>query len=447
MLPFVVSLMLLLPGVQGDSLTGLTCDFATSFCYWQMESGTDRLGRDLSWRITSSNFASERYRQFAETSLRQTASSADLLTTVLTSVLTRTSGTNSYCLKFWYRIESRSNAQLMVTKSQSSRNSDSFDDRSPIFNSQSISGANNGEWKEASIGFQHTDSFKMQISGKSSSDGAIRLAAFDVTTGSCYQAVGDTYRAANSNNSRALLSTTIWPNAIIPYQTVGSFTNGDRSAISHAVNEINQLTCVRLRPRQNRDTDYVSFTRVNGNTCKATLGYLGGDHPAELGNDCLNNEGEMMHLMMHILGFEHEHQRSDRNSYVQINNGNVQSEGYDQMGIDYSGLRLGTYDYSSITHFGPYAYAINKNIQTIRALTNTRESRVMGQRWGLSFADIEGINQAYGCQNSVDKRCNKVNCRNGGQCGGPNFCVCPEGFEGQSCETSTSGGGGGTSIV
>ena len=32
-----------------------------------------------------------------------------------------------------------------------------------------------------------------------------------------------------------------------------------------------------------------------------------------------------MHEVLHLLGFEHEHQRRDRDQYIKINQGNIQA--------------------------------------------------------------------------------------------------------------------------
>ena len=58
---------------------------------------------------------------------------------------------------------------------------------------------------------------------------------------------------------------------------------------------------------------------------------------------------------MHAIGFHHEQNRSDRDNYVAIQWGNIQSGWSSQFNKNsYTLNQQGTYDYSSVMHYGAY---------------------------------------------------------------------------------------------
>ncbi|MEQ2207446.1 hypothetical protein XENOCAPTIV_012562 [Xenoophorus captivus] len=64
------------------------------------------------------------------------------------------------------------------------------------------------------------------------------------------------------------------------------------------------------------------------------------------------------HELNHALGFQHEQTRSDRNSYVRINWGNIiPQSAYNFYKHNINHLNT-PYDYSSIMHYGRDAFAI-----------------------------------------------------------------------------------------
>ncbi len=99
---------------------------------------------------------------------------------------------------------------------------------------------------------------------------------------------------------------------------------------------------------------------------------------------------------MHVCGFWHEQSRVDRDDYVRINWNNIKP------GMDYNFDKYTLnevqhldelYDYSSVMHYGPYAFARGSE-PTIVPLTPGVQ---IGQRYALSKTDIIKINKLYDC--------------------------------------------------
>ncbi|CAF1481400.1 unnamed protein product, partial [Rotaria sordida] len=172
-----------------------------------------------------------------------------------------------------------------------------------------------------------------------------------------------------------------WPNGIIPYtwktRTCGSdgknciysdipsHSLSEQQTILLAMRRIEEATaingkpCIQFRPKIPSDGAYVSF--FNGQGCWAHLGYYSGSESlVSLGPGCVN-QGTITHELMHTLDFLHEHQRSDRDQYIQINWENIAENWKGSFEIDRGMVvKQGTpYDYNSVTHYSGWAASKN----------------------------------------------------------------------------------------
>ncbi|CAF3391336.1 unnamed protein product [Rotaria sp. Silwood1] len=78
-----------------------------------------------------------------------------------------------------------------------------------------------------------------------------------------------------------------------------------------------------------------------GSNSRSSIGMTRGQQDLELG---WNTKGNVLHELLHALGFAHEHQREDRDQYVQCLS--EDSNNYDIMGMP-----IGRYDADSIMHY------------------------------------------------------------------------------------------------
>lgn len=113
--------------------------------------------------------------------------------------------------------------------------------------------------------------------------------------------------------------------------------------------------------------------------------------------------GTVAHEIMHTLGFFHEHQRTDRSSYITIYTSNIESGKesnfytYSQNG--YNGYNVGSYDINSIMHYSSYAFSSNGN-PTI--LTNSGAT-FSAQRSYLTSVDINSLKYIYGASSHLNE--------------------------------------------
>ncbi|KAI8130492.1 hypothetical protein FF38_11865 [Lucilia cuprina] len=186
-----------------------------------------------------------------------------------------------------------------------------------------------------------------------------------------------------------------WPKGIVPYEIRGNFNARDMSIIENAINEYHQRTCIRFVPRSN-EQDYVSI--VSGNSgCWSSVGRVGGKQEVNLQSPgCLTKPGTAIHELMHALGFLHEQNREERDSYVSIQYENIQPNAVSNFDRAAKTIAFGVpYDYGSVMHYSANAFSTNGRPTIIP--TQNMGNIKMGQRDGFSASDVEKLNKMYDC--------------------------------------------------
>ena len=137
---------------------------------------------------------------------------------------------------------------------------------------------------------------------------------------------------------------------------------------------------------------------------------VGGSLPyrfMQIDNHWLRNDNPRIfrHELGHVLGLHHEHQRHDRDDFITIHWDNIQQEGRSQFAKNFKlfymqvgsvnvpiGNRTdGTYDYLSIMHYFPDAFAIDDTIPTI----TRKDGGVLERNVIFSHGDTLTIRNLY----------------------------------------------------
>ncbi|MEQ8769674.1 MAG: M12 family metallopeptidase [Phycisphaerales bacterium] len=112
-------------------------------------------------------------------------------------------------------------------------------------------------------------------------------------------------------------------------------------------------------------------------------------------------EGVIVHEVLHAMGFLHEHQRADRDTYVTIFEENVNEEDLSQFTISNNPAnQFGDYDFESIMHYSRFAFSadggevIRVNQPWFAAYAN-----VIGNRGSMSVGDAQSLQALYGARN------------------------------------------------
>lgn len=122
----------------------------------------------------------------------------------------------------------------------------------------------------------------------------------------------------------------------------------------------------------------------------------GGRQELYLGSACLNI-GTILHELMHVLGFYHEHNRADRDDYLTINYENIAEEkqaNFIKLNMkQYKKPLLFEFDYDSIMIYGEFAFS--KNL--LPTMTPKREANIFNpyEKRTLSNTDILATRDYY----------------------------------------------------
>ncbi|XP_066915526.1 zinc metalloproteinase nas-1-like isoform X2 [Clytia hemisphaerica] len=235
-----------------------------------------------------------------------------------------------------------------------------------------------------------------------------------------------------NNDQTAKLGLQAWPSAYVPYRLSPAIGNSTEAvkAIEEAAKYLSKWTCVnlyQLSPRKNKDYIYFETSSV----CAAPLGYTKGKKRQSIGlSPKCYFYTYVMHLVIHALGYFHEHTRPDRDNYVITDYTRtlwpdvykVYFEKFEPwMTDDTYNKTNADYDFLSIMHPPVDWFTIGPDtIQTpvYSALTNTKKGKngftpffwsikprsqysaytyEMGQRYTLSYWDQRKIGFAYHC--------------------------------------------------
>ena len=210
----------------------------------------------------------------------------------------------------------------------------------------------------------------------------------------------------NGRLSRAVYSSheLIWTGGVIPYVVNDCIDTQLRASILFAMGRWENSTCLKFVERSGQE-DYVEFTcSSKAALCSSYVGRVGGRQTIQLGLDC---EDRILHVIGHTVGLWHEHSRPDRDCYIEIIRGNIDSSG----DYDFPKLRRfdakypTTYDYGSVMHYRMDEFGNETSpgyrLQTMR-VKDTKEydsqgRPAIGKMIRLSAKDILQTNRLYEC--------------------------------------------------
>ncbi|CAF2888634.1 unnamed protein product [Rotaria sp. Silwood2] len=111
-----------------------------------------------------------------------------------------------------------------------------------------------------------------------------------------------------------------WPNARVPYVISSLYNDNERAIIAESIREWESKTCIRFVSASSQDRDYLELTPNDGtnNYCYSYVGRQGGRQFVKMYAPTCMSVGQYAHELGHAIGFGHEHQRPDRDNYIEI---------------------------------------------------------------------------------------------------------------------------------
>lgn len=186
----------------------------------------------------------------------------------------------------------------------------------------------------------------------------------------------------------------LWPARTIPYVLHPALPN-PQDAIT-AIDHWNAGGVISFVARSN-ETDYVLVT--SGACAVSDVGRRRGEQKVCLGDDC--PVGSIIHELGHAVGLWHEHCRHDRDTYLTIDMDSIDQDCLDQFAIDSIAGQptptadIGAYDYGSIMHYPPTAFAFIEGTTVLFPKQPLPPGVTMGQRQALSDGDIATVAALY----------------------------------------------------
>ncbi|XP_011380335.1 astacin-like metalloendopeptidase [Pteropus vampyrus] len=103
----------------------------------------------------------------------------------------------------------------------------------------------------------------------------------------------------------------------VPFLLSSQYDDPSREVILQAFAEFERFTCIRFVTYHGQ-RDFISIVPMPG--CFSSVGRSGGMQVVSLAPTCLQRgPGIVLHELMHVLGFWHEHARADRDRYIRVN--------------------------------------------------------------------------------------------------------------------------------
>ncbi|GBM24708.1 Astacin-like metalloprotease toxin 1 [Araneus ventricosus] len=185
-----------------------------------------------------------------------------------------------------------------------------------------------------------------------------------------------------------------WPNGVVPYEVDPSLY--DIWELLHkAMRHIEEKSCIRFVQRKN-ERNYIRIFKGNG--CWSFWGLLNnGEQKVSIGGGC-EYMGTIVHELFHALGFEHEHNRSDRDDYLTINWDNIEPQWYYAFKklLPEQNRMLTAFDYNSIMLYGEEAFTKKWGLKTMIP-KNGQYLPGNYAKPGMSKNDIKRLNMLYNC--------------------------------------------------
>lgn len=224
--------------------------------------------------------------------------------------------------------------------------------------------------------------------------GVARIGGYWVTHGDILLMPGKIDERFGDENRRlaSLTGVAYWPGGVIPY-VIDSKLQAKARVIEDAINDFMAATPVSFVGRAPEDENYLHFVATTELNCASYLGMTGGRQEILIAGDC--GKGQILHELMHALGFAHEQSRADRDEHVDILWDNIEAGRYIQFQKLDAAISQPVhvpFDFASILMYPSTAFSRNDGPTMLTKEGDSFEAN----RQSLSDSDVERIERLYG---------------------------------------------------
>ncbi len=184
----------------------------------------------------------------------------------------------------------------------------------------------------------------------------------------------------------------LWPTATIPYAIDSHVLQPDR--ITEALHHIEMHSSLRFRAIETPTEDSLVFQKSQ-NLCASYMGRIGGPQAIMIADFC--QWQQVVHEVMHALGFPHEQSRLDRDRYVRVIEENILPEFLPQFEMVPAPLlevlNSTGFDYHSIMLYSETAFQKAEGLRTLETLD--QQHVIAPSKTGLSLIDKERLDLLF----------------------------------------------------
>ena len=181
-----------------------------------------------------------------------------------------------------------------------------------------------------------------------------------------------------------------WPQGVIPFLVDEDLPNYDD--VADAIEYLNVQTNIQFVRKKEEHKNFVHITKGKMD-CYSYAGMNGGKQEIFLTPRC--GVREILHELMHTIGFFHEQNRGDRDEYIQVIWDNIDKKNHPQfkkIPVDFIGVKGRPFDFESIMLYSSFTFSEDPSAPALL----TKEGDVIPQSEALlSGEDIHRINTAY----------------------------------------------------
>jgi hypothetical protein len=182
-----------------------------------------------------------------------------------------------------------------------------------------------------------------------------------------------------------------WPYGVVPYSFHANVNATNQNRAIRAMNELSAVAGLIFVPRTNH-ANWIAFEDSTQNS--SYVGMKGGSQKIRIADWSVKYI--IVHEIKHALGFMHEHQRGDRQTYITVNPENIMTGKSHNFGYWPLATTLTPYDFLSLMHYPRGGFSKNGQDTITCNPPYAQYQDQIGNMTFMTHLDAQGLQAKYG---------------------------------------------------